>query len=213
LSKGLVQSKLDALGDGLGDSRSNYLVNFLLNSLGWVGGYLKGIAVKKFSFEAEVVTTCFLAAVSTSEECFVSVLAVFLVFVSSETQGCGQLFSALLHLALILGHTSGKFIVVVGESLDDVLSSGITAVASGLLDLGLLLQGWDDGLSDVAGLVVGVHSGGILVDKLVVLSVGVITVSAQDTVLVINGESVGELIITESVVLERLRIFQVPRGE
>ena len=67
-------------------------------------------------------------------------------------------------------------------------------------------------VSDVSGLVVGVNSGGILVDKLVVLSVVVITVCAQDTVLVINGELVGELIVTESVVLERLIVLQVPRG-
>jgi hypothetical protein len=213
LPEGLIQSKLDALGNGLGDSSSNYLVNFFLDSLGWVGGNLKGFTVKKFSFEAEVVSTSFLASVGASEEGLVSTLAVFLVFVSSEAKGSGQLFSALLHLALILGHGTRKFIVVVGASLDDVLGSGVTAVASGLLHLGLLLQGWDDGFSDVAGLEVGVHSGGIGVDKLVVVSSAALFVNAEDVVLelVFWDELVGE--VTESVVLEWLRLGQVPSGD
>ncbi len=71
-------------GTGLGDSSSNYLVNFFLDSLGWVGGYLEGFTVKKFSSEAEVVGASFLAAVGASEEGLVSTLSVFLVFVSSE---------------------------------------------------------------------------------------------------------------------------------
>jgi hypothetical protein len=84
LSKGLIKSKLDALGNGLGDSSSYYLVNFFLDSLGWVVGDLKCVTVKKFSSKAEVVRTSLLAAVSASEEGFVSTLSVFLVFVSSE---------------------------------------------------------------------------------------------------------------------------------
>lgn len=210
----LIQSKLDCLGNGLGDGGSNDLVNFLLNSLGWVRGNLNGISVKKFSTEAEVFSTAVLASVGASEEGLVSALAVFLVFVSSEAKGSGQLFSALLHLALILGHGTGKFIVVLGASLDNVLGSGVTAVASGLLDLGLFLQGWDDGLSDVAGLVVGVHSGGIGVDKLVIVSVVVSLVNAEDVVLelVTIVELVG-VVIAESIFIEWLGLVQVLVGD
>ena len=59
--------------------------------------------------------------------------------------------------------------------------------------MGLLLQGWDDGLTNVAGLEVSIHLGGIGVDELVVPSaIEVSIVNAEDVVL--------ELVILEEVV-------------
>lgn len=118
-------------------------------------------------------------------------------------------------MALVLGHGTFKFIVVVGASLDNVLGSGITAVASSLLDLGLFLQGWDDGLSDVAGLEVSIYSAGIGVNQLVVSSVVVGRVDAKDVVLelVILEELVGVISgFTETTVVVVLGVGQVVGG-
>jgi len=82
--KGLVESKLNALRDSLGDGISNDLVNFFLNSLGWVGGNLKGLIIEKFGSETEVVTALLFATVGASEESLVSALRVFLASVSSK---------------------------------------------------------------------------------------------------------------------------------
>lgn len=87
--KSLIKSKLNALGDGLGDGTSNDLLNLFLNSLCWVGGDLKGLAIEKFGFEAEVVSAGTFATVGASEESLVSALTVLLVFVSSEAEGSG----------------------------------------------------------------------------------------------------------------------------
>jgi hypothetical protein len=82
--KGLVESKLNALRDSLGDSISDDLVNFFLNSLGWVGGNLKGLIIKKFGSETEVITTLLFTTVGASEESLVSALRVSLASVSSK---------------------------------------------------------------------------------------------------------------------------------
>jgi len=91
-----------------------------------------------------------------------------------------------------LGHGTRKLVVVVGASLNSVLGSGVTAVAGSLLNLGLFLQGWDDGLSNVARLEVSVNSRGIRIDKLVVLSEVSSVINAKDIVL--------ELVVLEELV-------------
>jgi hypothetical protein len=63
------------------------------------------------------------------------------------------------------------------------LGGGVTAVAGSLLNLGLFLQGWDDGLSNVARLEVSVDSGGIRIDKLVILSEVSSVINTEDIVL------------------------------
>lgn len=97
-----------------------------------------------------------------------------------------------MHLTFVLGHASGKFIVVVGISLNSVLGGGVTAVAGSLLHLGLFLQSWDDGLSNVARLEVSVDSRGIRIDKLIILSVVSSVINAKDVVL--------ELVVLEELV-------------
>lgn len=52
-----------------------------------------------------------------------------------------------------------------------------------MLNLGLFLQGWDDGLSNVARLEVSVDSGGIRIDKLVILSEVSSVINTEDIVL------------------------------
>lgn len=91
-----------------------------------------------------------------------------------------------------MGHGTRKLVVVVGASLNSVLGSGVTAVAGSLLNLGLFLQGWDDGLSNVARLEVSVNSRGIRIDKLVVLSEVSSVINAKDIVL--------ELVVLEELV-------------
>lgn len=162
----LVNGKFNALGKHVGDGSSDGLINILLNSLGWVGSHIDGLSIKKVGSETEVVS----ATVGASEESFVSALAVLLVLVASEAEGGGQLLSALLNLALVLGQRTGEFVVVVGTTLQDVLGCAVGAVASSLLHLSLFLQGWDDCLSNVAGLEVGANLGGIGIDQLVVSS-------------------------------------------
>ena len=214
--KSLIKSELNALRDGLGDGISDDLVNFLLNSLGWVRGNLDGFTVKKFGSEAEVVTALILTSVSTSEESLVSALRVSFASVSSEAEGCGGLLTTLLNLAFVLGHGTGELIVVVGASLDSVLGSGVTAVAGSLLNLGLFLQGWDDGLSNVAGLEVGTDSRSIRIDKLVVSSEVSSVINAKDIVLkfIALEELVGVVsIITESIIMVRLSLGQVGSSE
>ena len=61
-----------------------------------------------------------------------------------------------------------------------------------MLNLGLFLQGWDDGLSNVARLEVSVNSRGIRIDKLVVLSEVSSVINAKDIVL--------ELVVLEELV-------------
>ena len=156
--QGLVKGELDALRNGLGDGISHNLVHFFLNSLGWVRGYLKGLTVEELGLESEVVSASVLATVGTSEKSLVSALRESLALVSSKAKGAGFLLSTLLNLTLVLSHGSRELVVVVSTSLDSVLSGGVTAVASSLLNLGLLLQGWDDGLSNMARLKVGVNS-------------------------------------------------------
>jgi hypothetical protein len=190
--KGLVESKLNALRDSLGDGISNDLVNFFLNSLGWIRGNLNGVTIEKFGSESEFVTTSLFATVGASEESLVSALRVSLASVSSKAKGSGGLLSTLLHLDLVLGHGTRKFIVVVGASLNSVLGGGVTAVAGSLLNLGLFLQGWDNGLSNVARLEVSVDSRGIRIDKLVVLSEVSSVINAEDIVL--------ELVVLEELV-------------
>ena len=97
-----------------------------------------------------------------------------------------------MHLALVLSHGTRKLVVVVGASLNSVLTGGVTAVAGSLLNLGLFLQGWDDGLSNVARLEVGINSRGIRIDKLVVLSEVSSVINAKDIVL--------ELVVLEELV-------------
>lgn len=156
--QGLVKGELDALRNGLGDGVSHNLVHFFLNSLGWVRGHLKSLTVEELGLESEVVSTSVLATVGASEKSLVSTLRESLALVSSEAEGARFLLSTFLNLALVLSHRSRELVVVVGASLDSVLSGGVTAVASSLLNLGLLLQGWDDGLSNMARLEVSINS-------------------------------------------------------
>ena len=210
--KSLIKSKLNALRDGLGDGVSYDLVNFLLDSLGWVRGDLDGLTIKKFGSESEVVTARFFTAVGASEESLVSALRVSLASVSSEAEGSRGLLTTLLNLAFVLGHGTRELIVVVGTALDSVLGGRVTAVAGSLLNLGLFLQGWDDGFSNVARLEVSVNSRGIRIDKLVVLSEVSSVVNAKDIVLelIILEELVRVIIvISEPFVMERLVVGQV----
>ena len=99
---------------------------------------------------------------------FVSVLAIFSVLVSSETESFVFIVSTFLNIAFILGDWAGQFVVIIGTSFGNVLDGAVTAVACSLLDLGLFFNGRNNCFSHVARWEVSIHSAGFLVDQVVV---------------------------------------------
>ena len=99
---------------------------------------------------------------------FVSVLTIFSILVSSETESFVFIVSTFLDVALVLGDWAGKFVIIIGASFGNVLDGAIAAVACSLLDLGLLFDGGNNCFSYVARWKVSINSSGFLVNQVVV---------------------------------------------
>lgn len=99
---------------------------------------------------------------------FVSVLAIFFVFVSSETESFIFIVSTFLDVALVLGDWTRKFVIIIGASFGNILDSAVTAVACSLLDLSLFFDGRNNCFPDMARWEVSIDSAGFLVNQIVV---------------------------------------------
>jgi len=106
--------------------------------------------------------------ISLVDQGFVSVLTIFSILVSSETESFVFIVSTFLDVALVLGDWAGKFVIIIGASFGNVLDGAIAAVACSLLDLGLLFDGGNNCFSYVARWKVGINSSGFLVNQVVV---------------------------------------------
>lgn len=99
---------------------------------------------------------------------FVSVLTIFSILVSSETESFVFVVSTFLDVALVLGDWAGQFVIIIGASFGNVLDGAVAAVACSLLDLGLFFDGGNNCFSYVARRKVSIDSAGFLVDQVVV---------------------------------------------
>lgn len=106
--------------------------------------------------------------ISLVDQGFVSVLTIFSILVSSETESFVFIVSTFLDVALVLGDWAGKFVIIIGASFGNVLDGAIAAVACSLLDLGLLFDGGNNCFSYVARWKVSINSSGFLVNQVVV---------------------------------------------
>lgn len=106
--------------------------------------------------------------ISLVDQGFVSVLTIFSILVSSETESFVFIVSTFLDVALVLGDWAGKFVIIISASFGNVLDGAIAAVACSLLDLGLLFDGGNNCFSHVARWKVSINSSGFLVNQVVV---------------------------------------------
>jgi hypothetical protein len=152
---------LNSLGDHLGDGLSDDIVDFFIDSLAWVLSHLNGSIVEELRLDTETFVT-----VALTSEGLVSLLRILFAQVTMEAQWVSWFVSSLGHESVGLRQLTGKLVVIVSLSLDAVSSGTITGIAGSLLDVCLLLESWDDGLSNMAWLVGGIDSISILINQL-----------------------------------------------
>lgn len=146
------------------------MVNFVVDDMSWASNNLSGLTVEELILDSDVasaVTSVFASAAVA--EVSVTILGEFFLGGTIDVKFTGAVS---LNVGVFLGpllESTFKFVLVVSLTSDLVFGILLTGVAGLLLNLSLFLEGWDDGLTNVARFEVGVDVTSFSVHESIVI--------------------------------------------